>query len=141
MAALATIADVESIWQKTVPAEQIANVNRQIGFASAIVRRAILDIDARIAAGTLDADLVSFVVASMVVRYLMNPAGKIQESIEDYSYTRDRSMATGALSLSDAELALLRKGRRGAFSVRLGREPATYADLQAAAAYQLSWRE
>jgi hypothetical protein len=38
-----------------------------------------------------------------VIRHLRNPDGKYQESIDDYSFTRDRTVAAGALYITDDE--------------------------------------
>jgi len=64
-------------------------------------------IDARLTDSSLSADLVRVVVSAMVLRVLRNPDGKRQEAIDDYSWTRDTSLAGGSLYVSDDELALL----------------------------------
>jgi hypothetical protein len=48
------------------------------------------------------------VLVDAVVRVLRNPDGKLQESIDDYSYRRADSVADGALYLTDEEWRLLR---------------------------------
>lgn len=55
----------------------------------------------------IDADLkddVVRVLATAVLRVLKNPEGKSQESIDDYSYTRNSGVAGGALEFTDVEL-------------------------------------
>jgi hypothetical protein len=64
-------------------------------------------IDTRLTGSTLNPDLVRAVVAAMVLRVMRNPDGKRQEAIDDYSWTRDTSVAAGALYVSSDELALL----------------------------------
>jgi len=64
-------------------------------------------IDARLADSSLSADLVRVVVSAMVLRVLRNPDGKRQEAIDDYSWTRDTTLAGGSLYVSEDELALL----------------------------------
>jgi len=64
-------------------------------------------IDARLGASSLDENLVRVVVAAMVLRVLRNPDGKRQEAIDDYSWTRDTTVAAGSLYVSDDELTLL----------------------------------
>jgi hypothetical protein len=56
----------------------------------------------------------------MVLRVLNNPEGKLQETIDDYTYRLDQSVSTGALYLSDAESSLLTSsgGSDGAFTIR-----------------------
>ena len=56
---------------------------------------------------TTDTDLRSEVVrilATAVLRVLKNPEGKTQESIDDYSYTRNGDVAGGSLGFTDDEL-------------------------------------
>lgn len=65
--------------------------------------------------------LVVQVLCAMVLRVLNNPNGKLEESGDDYSYRLDAAVSTGALYLSDAELALLGVGpgdSSGAFTIR-----------------------
>lgn len=120
-ATFATLADVEDSW-RSLAEEEKRPALRKIAQASAILRNKFATIDARIASGDLDPELVLGVVVSMVVRALRNPDGKRQESIEDYAFTRDAVTASGELVLTDAEIALLSPqgtGRRtGAFAIR-----------------------
>lgn len=63
-----------------------------------------VDIETAIAT---DVDLKSGVIrvlANAVLRVLKNPEGKAQESIDDYSYTRNGDVAGGALGFTDDEL-------------------------------------
>lgn len=77
---------------------------------------------------TKDEDLVKLVVKRMVLRVLKNPDGWRVEpggSIDDYTEgggTRDSTLSTGELYVSDYELGLLgvRVGGGRAFEVRLG---------------------
>lgn len=71
MAALATVADVEMRLGNTRFEDQVL-VETLLRAASAIARKEVPSIDARMTAGTLDADLVVEVVAGMVVRVLRN---------------------------------------------------------------------
>ena len=62
------------------------------------------------------------VLSSAVIRVLKNPDGKRQESIDDYSWTRDNAVSAGVLYFTDAELNDLAPGAGGtggAFSVNL----------------------
>jgi hypothetical protein len=47
------------------------------------------------------------VLVDAVLRVLRNPDGKVQESIDDYSYRRADAVADGSLYLTDDEWALL----------------------------------
>lgn len=67
------------------------------------ITRRVTNLPARI---ILDADLTSVVArieADAVARVLSNPNGVYQESIDDYSFTRDRSVSAGTLYVTDDE--------------------------------------
>lgn len=71
MVALATVADVETL-DRDASFGDHALVETLLRAASAIARKEVPSINARMTAGTLDADLVTHVVAGMVVRVLRN---------------------------------------------------------------------
>jgi hypothetical protein len=65
--------------------------------------------------------LVVQIQVAMVLRVLNNPSGKLEESVDDYRYRLDQAVSTGALYVSDAEVALLSAGddvSEGAFTIR-----------------------
>ncbi len=65
--------------------------------------------------------LVVQIECAMVLRVLRNPDGKLEEQIDDYRWRRDSATSSGALYLTDAELALLgtsESGSDGAFTIR-----------------------
>lgn len=119
MADLATAGDVEARW-RSLTAEEYRVANILIGDASGIVRVRVPSVDARIADGSLDPDVVRGVVARMVLRVMRNPDGKVQESIDDYAYRRADAVADGALYLSDEERSVISpaRGTGGAFTIR-----------------------
>lgn len=94
--------------------------------AEAILLASVPSVDARIDGGSLSVQVVVAVEAAMVERVLRNPEGRRQESqsIDDYttSWTIDNAVSSGALYVSEAEVALLSPpaGRKLAGSVRLG---------------------
>lgn len=106
MAALATSADVVALYQplNTVEAGQ---VDRYLRLASNKLLMKIPSIPARIEAETLDADLVTDIVASMVVRAFRNPAGLKQHTIGPEAATYDDRAASGFIDLTAEEIALL----------------------------------
>lgn len=55
-------------------------------------------------------NLVVQVLCAMVLRVLQNPSGKLEERQDDYQYRLDSAVSSGALYLSDAELARLSEG-------------------------------
>lgn len=92
------------------------------------------------AAGPFRAVVVQ-VLCAAVLRVLSNPDGKYQESIDDYQYTLDKARSTGALYLTDAELALIGDSSgeaSGAFTINpagwnSGVQPSTYTTIGTAA--------
>ncbi len=107
-APFATAATVELVWRDLAPEEE-ARADTLCRYASQIIRQAVPDIDARIAAGRLSADVASFVCVQMVLRVMRNPSGVAAETVGPWSvtYGSTGTQATGALYISDAELALL----------------------------------
>lgn len=142
MADFATADDVAGVWRTLTLDEEVVAGNL-VTYASAIVRRHVLDIDARIAAGDLDAALATLVVAEMVARKLKNPDGyrSETESIDDYAHTvtRDGDLAPGGLFITDTELATLRKDRSRSFSVAPSVPDVTPADLERVARLRVGW--
>lgn len=67
---LADPADVGAIWRSLDGLEELAQAQRLLEFASALVRSRVRSVDARIASGDLDEALVRNVVASMVARVM-----------------------------------------------------------------------
>jgi hypothetical protein len=70
----------------------------------------VAGLETRSGATPTDAALKSLIVqvqCAMVLRVLNNPNGKLQETQDDYSYRLDAAVSTGALYVSEAEVALL----------------------------------
>lgn len=89
----------------------------------AIILGRIPDLLGQVAAvpPTINQAAVVKVESWAVVRYLKNPDGKYQERLDDYSFMRDRSVAAGALYISDDEWAELLPGdvdASAAFTIR-----------------------
>lgn len=57
--------------------------------------------------------LIIQIQCSMVLRVLRNPDGKLEEQIDDYRWRRDSAISSGALYITDAELALVGNGSAG----------------------------
>lgn len=134
MADLATTDDVEAVWRPLTPAELEAAATL-LGFASAVVRQRIPDVDARIASGALASDIATMVTAEMVKRRLENPSGYRSEQIGPFGFTRDSVHSAGGLYLTDDEVRLL-SGRRRAFSITPHRPSPTAADLDRVAEHR-----
>lgn len=104
--AITTVSDVEARWrplndsQTTVASTRIEDAERRL-------RGKIADLETRAAD---DADFratVVQVVADAVIRVLKNPNSKSSEQVDDYKWTRDKSVSDGALRITSAEWALL----------------------------------
>lgn len=121
MANPASSADVEARWLFDSPVPEAGKVQEWLDAAWRMLLSRDRTIDTRLTAGSLLATDVVDVVVAMAMRVLGNPQGKRQESIDDYSYTRDSAVSAGTLYVTDAELASLADittgGRRN--SVRL----------------------
>lgn len=98
--------DVEGRWRALTESERTVARNVMADAWMLLLGRDAT-IEARLADATLAPERVRFVLSSMVLRVLKNPDGKRQESVDDYSYTRDQSLSAGALYVSNDELALL----------------------------------
>lgn len=73
-------------------------------------------------ASTVSDNAVIRVISAMVIRRLQNPEGKSEESIDDYSYKRDPSTASGDLYVKNSEIDVVTPavtGPRRTNSVRL----------------------
>lgn len=86
----------------------------------ALILTRIPDLAARIAAGSLDQAVVVSVEAAVAARKALNPAGKQNERIDDYSYGLTDAAASVDLTLTDVEWATLLTApeRRQAFTIR-----------------------
>ncbi len=120
MANPATVTDIANRW-RPLSVNETTVATTLLEDAWAMITAADATIDTRLSAtpATLSSALVIPVLCSMVLRVLKNPDGKAQESLEDYSYTRDRAIAGGALYIDAGELALLTTvSDSGAFTIR-----------------------
>lgn len=106
MTALVIVGDLEARWRSLTDAETVvANAMIDDAMTLLTVRRPTLLAD--VTAGLVTQESVVFVVSAMVLRVLKNPESKRQESIDDYSWTRDTAVSSGALYVSDDELRLI----------------------------------
>lgn len=126
-APFATSDDVAEAW-RALTSDEDGTATFWLRVASSIIRTEVPTVDGRVAAGTLDPDLVMGVTVAMVLRRLQNPDGwrSEQEAIEDYSTskTRDSALSAGGVYLTDEEKCLL-EGRSGAFSITPSTGPVT----------------
>ncbi len=102
-----SIEDIEARWRPLSSEERTLASALMSDAWEVILLRRDPTIETRLEAGTLSPGVVRYVVSAMVLRVLKNPEGKRQESLDDYSYTRDASLSSGSLHVSPDELALL----------------------------------
>src|SRR6476660_9490005 len=110
MEPFATAGDVEAIW-RTLTDQDTVRVLARIEQASRMVREQVPDVDARIAAGTLNPATVRDVVVDMVERVVATDRFVRQGSVavDDGSESRTyvSSVADGELFISPAQLLRL----------------------------------
>lgn len=113
MADFATVDDLAArLLGRDLTEDERAKVPNLIADASAIMREQVPDIDARQPA------TATGVCCAMVLRVVLNPEGKRQQSVDDYSYTTDSARSSGELYLTAQELAQLQPAVGGrAFSI------------------------
>lgn len=117
----ATAQDIADRWRPLTDDEATV-AHAVLGDAWTLLKHRVPTLEDRLDAdpATLDEALVVMVLVSMVLRVLRNPNGIRQESIQDYSYSRDADGASGLLSVSDSEFDLLvpAGAESGAFTIR-----------------------
>lgn len=124
MSSPATLANIEARYLETLSIDQRRIVTALLEDSYAILLASDPTIAERLANPVTAAILRPLVIqvqAAMILRVLRNPNGKLEESIDDYSYRLDSAVSTGSLYVSDSELLLLgtRRNRRGAFTIVL----------------------
>lgn len=119
MTDLASVDELEKTWRPLTAAE-ITSASVWIRRASALLRQEVPSVDARIANGSLDADVVASVVESMVRRVMTNPDGarSMSDTVEDVTLSVTFSgEADGGLYLTDRERDRLMPKPRRSFSI------------------------
>lgn len=122
------MADLEARFRPLADTER-DNAQALLDDAWDVLLAVVPDLEARMSSGATSVGLVISVTSAMVVRVLRNPNGIRSWSVDDYSETRDSSVAAGALLPTDAEIALLTgrasSARRGTFSISTSQASAT----------------
>lgn len=125
----ATPADLSDRSLEPLTADQFAVGTVKLDDAYIQIIAAVPSVAPRLAAVPEDLVFTALVVqvqCAAALRYLSNPDGKFQESVDDYSFSRDKTVATGEIYISAAELALLSAtgGSVNAFTITpVGRTP------------------
>lgn len=83
------------------------------------IKGRVPSLDALVADGSIPESTVVRIEAWAVKRYVTNPDGKYAESIDDYSFTRDKAVSAGLVYLTEDEWDELipNAGPRKAFTI------------------------
>ena len=125
----ADLTDLESRF-RPLSADEATFANALLDDAWAILLSQRPNLEAQIDAGTVPEGVATFVLSAMVLRVLRNPNGVKQWSVDDYSETRDSSLAAGSLYVSPEELGLLvpvGAGSGAAFTITPGNDGPGYS--------------
>lgn len=129
--AYATWMNVQDRFGRQLTDSERLQVEEWLGDIEDTILGRIPNLAALIADGTLKQRTVVKIEAEAVRRRLDNPQGKLTERIDDYSWTRDSSTASGSLYLTDEEWAeLTPSASSDAFSIRLAYEPGYCAQVE-----------
>lgn len=116
----ATVQDVEALWGQDIPADSalFTQVTALLNGAHAVVRARVHALDDRVAAGTVLADVVKYVMTELVVGVLRNPQGLKMEIAGIFQRQIDTTQASARMSLSESQLDMLGE-QRSAFTIEL----------------------
>ena len=115
--AITTFDDVQEASKRDIPASDRDWVDSKIREAEMLLETYIGDLDDWIDVDSEKrTDKIVLVVCRMVDRVIKNPDSLYTESDGDYSYGRDRGVASGEIYASRRDLRLLGKGTRRDFS-------------------------
>jgi hypothetical protein len=120
MAGPATAEDLSGRSLRTLTAQESTVGSKLLEDAWTIIVSRVPGAEARLS-DPVFASLITQVQCAMVLRVLRNPEGKLEEQGDDYRYRLDAAVSTGALYLSDSEVAMLAPvgaSSSGAFTIR-----------------------
>lgn len=108
----ATVDDVVARYEGVISDGQRDWVGHRLVDAEAVVHSAIPDLDARVESGRISTDMVRYVLCSMVLDVLRNPAGYKSQTAGEFSYSIEGGGAGSRMQLSAADRrALLGRAR------------------------------
>ena len=115
----AGVDDIVARW-RPLSDQETTNATAYLDDAWWMLTTRLPNLEADIENGVVEIANVKRVICAMVIRVLRNPDGKVQETIDDYSYRRATLIGSGVLTVTDDELAdLTPGGYRRTNSVRL----------------------
>lgn len=115
--AYASVADVEARLGRPLEAGETTIVQTRLNDVELIIRNRIPDLDARVADGSLDVEVVIMVEAEAILRLIRNPEGYTAETDGNYSYQISVKVASGRIDILSSEWSLLGV-RAGAYVIR-----------------------
>ncbi len=121
----ATPADIAVLLGFSFTPEQNQQAQGFLDDAEWQITNRVPDLAEKIAAGKISAASVQRVEIRAVRRIMLNPDGKDNEKIDDYSFGLNKEVAKSEVTITDEEWSLLLpQGAPGeAFSIKLGGSP------------------
>jgi hypothetical protein len=105
--AYATVEDVTARLPRALDDDETRVVTARLGDAELVLKSRIPDLNAKVAAGTIDQDVVVMIEAEAVLRLIRNPEGYQQESDGSYSYMLRSDVSSGRIEILPTEWAML----------------------------------
>jgi hypothetical protein len=105
--AFASVDDVAVRWSRDLSCEERELVSVRLEDVERLIRRRVPTLDDRLAAGSIDVEDLIQVEADAVLRLCRNPEGYVSETDGNYTYQLSKDLATGKLSLTSDEWAML----------------------------------
>lgn len=92
---------------RSLTTDEITQATALLGDVRILIEARIPDLEDRLADETLDPAKLAMVEANSVARLIRNPQGYTGETDGDYTYQVNWKLATGELTITDQEWALL----------------------------------
>lgn len=92
---------------RPLDAQELVSAEANLGYASSMLRQRRPMLDEWIAVGLVDPLLAQKAACDMVIRFLRNPDARSNESAGEVSFGNQAAGASGALVVTDDELALI----------------------------------
>jgi hypothetical protein len=105
--AFASVDDVAVRWSRDLSCEERELVSVRLEDVERLIRRRVPTLDDRLAAGSIDVEDLIQVEADAVLRLCRNPEGYVSETDGNYTYQLSKDLATGKLTLTSDEWAML----------------------------------
>lgn len=103
----ASPSDVSDRLGRPLSTDEATQVAALLGDVEVLIKSRIPDLDDQVDAEDISEALVVMIEANSVVRLLRNPNGYTSETDGEYSYQINWRLASGSLSITDDEWALL----------------------------------